>query len=509
MEDLTGKQLGPFRIVSPLGEGGMAAVYKAYQPGTDRYVALKVLPSFYAADPQYVERFTREAHLIAGLEHPHILPIYDFGKAAGYTYLAMRLVEGGTLTQLMQRGAVPLAAQRQILVEVGDALDYAHAHGVIHRDIKPGNILLDGHGHCLLADFGLAKVVVGTAHLTGSGALMGTPAYMSPEQCLGEAIDARSDVYALGVVLFEMATGQAPYSAETPVGVILKHVHDPLPQPRALNPALPEAVERVLLKALAKNRDDRYPSAGELARAFRAATAHLQRTAAATGPVNLPAGPHTLSPRQILEAFSGMAAGWALGAAIALSPWAIRGNLSLLSVIGWSIGGLATAWALSRAPYLRLRSHHLFLVTLGWACSWVAGTVLLQAADPTWGLFTLGVWACPQLMTSGMALSGLGAAVTALALRWAQPALRRRQVLLAGLLVTLLWGCGWVLLALAYLGITSYAASLGGTASNFITLAQDYYQLAEALTGALVGLLSADILLWLAQPRRRKKTAHG
>jgi serine/threonine protein kinase len=273
MEDLTGKQLGPYQIISPLGEGGMAAVFKAYQPSMDRYVALKVLPRHFASDPEFIGRFSQEAKVIANLQHPHILPVHDFGEADGYTYLTMRFIEGGTLADwLKENGPLSLEKIRNIITQVGGALDYAHAQGVIHRDIKPGNILVDPWGNCLLTDFGLAKMTESTSHLTQTGGILGTPAYMSPEQGLGKKIDSRSDIYSLGVVLYQMAIGRLPYQAETPMAVVIKHIHDPLPPPSRFKPDLPEALERVILKSLAKNPEDRYATAGEMVKALQSAT---------------------------------------------------------------------------------------------------------------------------------------------------------------------------------------------------------------------------------------------
>lgn len=242
MENLTGRQLGPYRVVAPLGEGGMAAVYKAYQAGMDRYVALKILPRELAKDAGFVARFSREARLITKLEHPNILPVYDFGDAEGFTYLAMRFVQGGTLADLMERGALQVSHICNIVSQVGTALDYAHSSGIFHRDVKPSNILIDPAGNCLLTDFGIAKMVESSIQLTQTGGILGTPAYMSPEQGLGRPLDGRSDIYALGVVLYELVTGRLPFQAETPVAVVLKHIQDPLPPPRLYNATLPEAL---------------------------------------------------------------------------------------------------------------------------------------------------------------------------------------------------------------------------------------------------------------------------
>jgi tRNA A-37 threonylcarbamoyl transferase component Bud32 len=266
-----GVTLGPYRIIEQVGLGGMATVYKAYQPSMDRYVALKVLPQHYAKDPEFVERFLREARTIARLEHPNILPVYDFGEENGVTYLAMRYLEGGTLKDVLALGRLSMADAAEILTQIGSALDYAHRQGVAHRDVKPTNIMVDSEGWAYLTDFGIAKVLEGTSELT-AGAI-GTPAYMAPEQSLGQAIDARTDIYSLGIILYEIVTGRVPYEAETPVAVALAHIHRPLPLPREINPAVPEPIERVILKALAKDPDDRFDSAGEFAEALKAAIA--------------------------------------------------------------------------------------------------------------------------------------------------------------------------------------------------------------------------------------------
>ncbi|MCA9930849.1 MAG: serine/threonine protein kinase, partial [Anaerolineales bacterium] len=273
MEDLTGKQLGPYQIVAPLGEGGMAAVYKAYQPSIDRYVALKVLPRHFADDPEFIQRFKQEARVIANLQHPHILPVHDFGEAEGYTYMAMRFIRGGELSEWMQTNApISLPQIRRIITQIGDALDYAHSQNIIHRDIKPSNVLIDERGNCLLTDFGLAKMMETSVKLTRTGGILGTPAYMSPEQGMGQGVDHRSDIYALGVILYEMVTGRPPYQAETPMAIMIKHIQAPLPPPNQYNPDLPESVERVILKALAKNKEDRFATAGEMVQALQRAT---------------------------------------------------------------------------------------------------------------------------------------------------------------------------------------------------------------------------------------------
>jgi serine/threonine-protein kinase len=295
MEALVGRQLGPYQILRELGQGGMATVYLAYQPSVARYVALKVLHPSLAQNPEFHVRFQREARVLANLQHPHILAVYDFGAAEDYAFVVMPYLATGTLASRLTGQPLPLAEAAKVVTQVADALDYAASRGVVHRDVKPSNILLDERGNCLLADFGIAKLLdTGPARLldtasgpTLAGNIVGTPAYLSPEQGRGEMVDLQSDLYSLGVVLYKMVTGRVPFEAETPVGVILKHLQEPLPLPTTINPSLPPAVEAVLLRALAKDRRERFATGAELAQALQAAS--TQRAPSATQ--TLPAAP--------------------------------------------------------------------------------------------------------------------------------------------------------------------------------------------------------------------------
>lgn len=289
MESMIGQTLGQYQLVEQIGKGGMATVYKAFQPGLNRYVAVKVLPAYYAHEPGFAERFTREAQAIAQLDHPHILPVFDFGKQGDISYIVMKYVAAGSLRDALGQPLAPVQAV-EIIEQIAGALDAAHERGILHRDVKPGNVLIDERGWTYLSDFGLAKMVEGSMHLTGTGVGVGTPAYMSPEQGQGLPVDARTDVYALGVILFEMLTGHVPYEAETPMAVVIKHITAPIPMPRQINPNIPEPVERVLLKAMAKDRETRFASAGLMAAALRRAVQGLDpHIAAAPIPTELDA----------------------------------------------------------------------------------------------------------------------------------------------------------------------------------------------------------------------------
>lgn len=273
---MTPETLNEYTIVRLLGRGGMAEVYEGYDRELERSVAIKVILPAMSSEPGFEERFRREARLVASLRHPHIVQVYDFGVADGKPYMVMEYLPGGALKDRLadlrsRHQTLPLRDAAAILDALAGALDYAHSRGAIHRDIKPGNILFTIENDPVLTDFGIARLLGDANQLTTTGQIVGSPAYMAPEQALGTSVDGRADQYALGVVLYEMVTGRPPFQADSPTTLLMQHVNTPPPPPRSLNPQVPEGMQAVLLKALAKQPDQRYASVRELAAAFRKA----------------------------------------------------------------------------------------------------------------------------------------------------------------------------------------------------------------------------------------------
>ena len=275
MDAMIGKTIGKYRITDHLGRGGMAEVYKAYQPNLDRYVAIKLMHAFLADEKEFLARFEREAKVVATLRHPNIVQVYDFDVAEGVYYMVMEFINGDTLKARLQDLEskdewVPLDDAVRIILSVGSALKYAHERGMVHRDVKPANVMITVDGQVILTDFGIAKIV-SAANLTASGAMVGTPSYMAPEQGMGQPGDERSDIYSLGVMLYQLILGRLPYDADTPLAVVLKHINEPLPLPKNIKPDLSDDINRVILKALAKDPADRYQKVAEMTADLRRA----------------------------------------------------------------------------------------------------------------------------------------------------------------------------------------------------------------------------------------------
>ena len=275
MSDLVGRNLGKYRIVSRLGQGGMAEVYKAYQPGLERYIAIKVLHPHLAQDEEFVGRFEREARSVSRLRHQHILQVFDFDSDNSQHYMVMELVNGPNLReelayrQQMQQWYTLLEIGR-LMIALCQATAYAHQQGMVHRDIKPSNLMFTEDGQLLMVDFGIARIL-GNTQYTVTGALIGSPSYMSPEQGRSGQADARSDIYSLGIVLYELVTGRLPYQGDTPMATILMHINETLPLPTSFQPDLPPMIESAILKALSKKPEERFQTGLEFATALRRA----------------------------------------------------------------------------------------------------------------------------------------------------------------------------------------------------------------------------------------------
>ncbi|MBC8171092.1 MAG: protein kinase [Anaerolineae bacterium] len=265
--DLVGKTLGQYEIISQVARGGMATVFRARQKSIARDVAIKVLPRSLMHGENFLERFYREVEVIAALQHPHILPVYDFGEFDDMPYIVMAYMSGGTLSDNIMQGPMNLPDAEIVIRQMADALDYAHSKGIIHRDFKPGNVLLDERGNTYLADFGLARITATDSQITGTG-MLGTPTYMAPELAMSNTLSSAVDIYALGVTFFQMLTGRVPYEANTPLGVLMLHAHDPIPSIQEVRSDLNAGVQLVIERAMAKAAEDRYQTAGDMAKAL-------------------------------------------------------------------------------------------------------------------------------------------------------------------------------------------------------------------------------------------------
>lgn len=315
---MTPESIGRYEIKAELGRGGMATVYRGYDPRFKREVAIKMLPRDSLTDTVSRGRFQREAETIAALDHPAIVPVYDFGEQDEQPYFVMRLMPGGALDERITQGPIPVAEAARIISRIAPALDEAHLKGIVHRDLKPGNILFDQRGDPYISDFGIAKLAEGTVTFTGTN-IIGTPAYMSPEQAKGETeIDGRSDIYSLGTILFEMLTGKLPFKADTPIGLALKHITESVPHVRDTNSSLPQECETVIARAMAKERGERFTTAAEMAVALEAAARGEKAPAVYTAtPPQSPKPGATSTP--LFTAISSPLAKWGVAAAVIIA----------------------------------------------------------------------------------------------------------------------------------------------------------------------------------------------
>ena len=303
-------KIGRYEIKSELGRGGMATVYRAYDPSFEREVAIKVLPREMMHDPQFRARFEREIKLVAALEHPSIVPVYDVGEEDGQPYFVMRYMTGGSLSNRIANGKMSLGDTAQIIGKIAQGLTYAHKKGIIHRDLKPDNILFDDNDDPFISDFGVAKLTESTSgSLTGANGVIGTPAYMSPEQATGEKVDGRSDIYGLGVIVYQMLSGQQPYNADTPMGVAIKHVTEPVPEILNVNPSLPYDVDEIIRYSMAKDKNKRYASAVDLAKALNMAAFGNEGNLTSTTNTGLRTAVNKNSTTQLSRGRTGLAVG--------------------------------------------------------------------------------------------------------------------------------------------------------------------------------------------------------
>lgn len=271
MSFIRGEAVGQYQIQEQLGYGGMATVYKAYHPALDRHVAIKIMDAALSKEPGFLERFKREARVIARLDNSHIVPVYDFGEHKKQPYIVLKFIDGQTLQKRIKVSPLLKSEIMKIVTSVGNGLQYAHNRGVLHRDIKPSNVLIANNGKVYLTDFGLARIVESSSNLTGD-TLVGTPHYISPEQAMtSESIDEGADIYSFGVMIYEMAVGRLPFESDAAFSVIEDHLYKLPPPPTSINPDLSSEIEQIITKALAKKRNDRYMQVIDLVSAFKKA----------------------------------------------------------------------------------------------------------------------------------------------------------------------------------------------------------------------------------------------
>ena len=453
---MTPTKIGRYLIITELGRGGMATVFQAHDPSFKRDVAIKVLPREFLHDPTFRSRFEREAQTIAALEHPAIVPVYDFGEEEGQPYLVMRYMPGGSLADRLRDGPLETAEIAKVLQRIGAALDRAHSQGMVHRDLKPGNILFDQYSDPHLADFGIVKLTQQTSTFTGAG-VIGTPAYMSPEQAKGDAnIDGRSDIYALGAILFEMLTGIQPYNADTPMGLAVMHIVEPVPRILKVRPDLPPGCETIITRAMAKEREDRYARASELAETLQQATTEISidSVSVANAPSSLgltqedtPDAPTMASSRELAaprkwtqSPVLRISGGWATGL---LVGGAISGPTAGAGLIAGLIGGVSMALTLRRS-ISSIQRNQIIAITLGW----------LIGFSVAFGGFAVGNGLVGLI---GVIIGGL---VTAITLQRVKVVTQRKQ--------TAIIAVGWAISLIIAIFIAAFSVRIVGEVLAFL-----------------------------------------
>jgi serine/threonine protein kinase len=393
------QRIGRYDIKSLIGQGGMSSVYLGYDPRSQREVAIKILPPYYLHAPKFRERFEREALMIALLEHPAIVPVYDMGEEDGQPYIVMRYMSGGSLSGKLRKGPIPLRDCMEMYLRLAPALDTAHARGVIHRDVKPDNLLFDKYDNVFLSDFGLARLreTIGFANIS-DGSVLGTPAYMSPEQIQGDReLDGRSDIYSMGIVLYQMLCGSVPFFGTTAASVMMMHLVNPVPQIVEHNNTLPTGIQSVLDIALAKNPQDRYQTAGDFARAIQAVTTGVQRRPSAPSEIHTGLTPParravTVTPSEVTSNANGSRI------ATTSSPSPVNGTKTPFPLEDTSIEPAAEKSPPSK-PSIKLPSKKRLLSIPWWGL--LIGLIVIILVSLTLILRILGVFPFSSLTNSG------------------------------------------------------------------------------------------------------------
>jgi hypothetical protein len=530
-EGQVGSRLGKYDIRAEIGKGGMGVVHLGYDPLLDRKVAIKVLAPHLVWEPGFIERFLREARAAARLKHAGIVTIYDVGQEANWYYIVMEYLEGQTLAQVIHgRGALPVDQTVTILRRLAEALDYAHQCGLVHRDVKPGNIIVHPSGQVTLTDFGVARAAQET-RLTTTGALIGTPKYMSPEQARGEVADHRTDIYSLGVVAYEMLCGRAPFEATTPHAVLYQLIYEPLPPVRSRRPDLPEEVDASLARALAKEPDARYATAAGFVKSLADALAGERRQAAGQATVTAVPQPAPVAPSEparvvpqptghrvdekwvvwagwLLATALGWAVGWAVGAPLSESvarPIGETGAMLAAETLGgavaWGTLGLLTGVA----QWLVLRRH---MSNAGWwvpasAIGWAVVGSAKWSQGPLTEEVLIGVIGrleemrlAPLVPLLGMAVGLLLDGAMGLVVGLAQWLVLRQHIERAGrwvLISVVAWGTGAIVM-----GLLAWAIDRPGQ--------EVMHRVVPVIGGIVPGALLATGLVRLMPPGRREPT---